>query len=257
MPKVSKDGVALYYQEAGGGLPVVFIHGATCDHTFMQPQFDYFQKEHRVVSLDLRGHGLSGKPRQKYTIAGFAHDVAWLCGQLGLERVAVAGHSLGGSVALQMAVDFPDLVSAVAALDSTVIASRERLEKILPPLLRKLKGPDYLKAFCRHFGAAFEAFDDPNRKEAILEKMCQAPQHVIVSLFEELIAWDGVEAAAVVKAPFLYMAASTFRTDLNLLKELCPHLITAQVVASGHFLQMEVPQQVNPMLEHFFRCVKV
>jgi len=255
MPKASRDGVWLYYQEAGSGPgAMVFIHGATCDHTFLQPQYDHFRNTHRVLALDLRGHGQSDKPRQKYTMAGFAQDVAWLCQELGIKKAALVGHSLGGTVALKLAGLFPELVSAVAALDSTVISSRERLEKILPALLARLRQPDYLAAFCTYFEAAFEPADDLQRKAAILEKMCAAPQHVIISLFEEFMAWDGVEAVKDLKAPFLYIAATRWRTDQNLLKELCPQLIAAQVVAAGHFLQLEVPEQVNPMLARFFNC---
>ena len=94
--------------------------------------------------------------------------------------------------------------------------------------------------------------DDPGRKTAILDTMCSAPQYVMISLFEEFAVWDGAEIAAGLKVPYLYIAASVFRTDLNILREICPRLTTAQVVGSGHFVTLEVPQQVNPMLERFF-----
>jgi pimeloyl-ACP methyl ester carboxylesterase len=58
-------------------------------------QFDYFGRTHRVVAVDLRGHGASDKPMREYTVAGFADDLAWLCDQLGVVKPVVVGHSMG------------------------------------------------------------------------------------------------------------------------------------------------------------------
>jgi pimeloyl-ACP methyl ester carboxylesterase len=63
MRRLRRDGVALFYDEAGGGeLPLVFVHGWCCDHTYFAPQFEHFRRKHRVVAVDLRGHGQSDKP---------------------------------------------------------------------------------------------------------------------------------------------------------------------------------------------------
>src|SRR5437867_11077651 len=83
----TRDGVRLAFAETGSGPPpIVLVHGWTCDHTYFAPQRDYFSKRHRVVSVDLRGHGQSDKPKDTYTIAGFADDVAWLCRELALAK---------------------------------------------------------------------------------------------------------------------------------------------------------------------------
>ena len=58
MSQVRRNGIALFYQEAGGGeLPLVFVHGWCCDHTYFASQFEHFRRKHRVVTVDLRGHG--------------------------------------------------------------------------------------------------------------------------------------------------------------------------------------------------------
>ena len=100
----SRDGVALAYDEAGhGDPPLLLVHCWTCDHTFFAPQFHYFRRTHRVVAVDLRGHGASDKPGQDYTVAGFVDDLVWLCGQLELTKPVVIGHSMGGNIALELA----------------------------------------------------------------------------------------------------------------------------------------------------------
>ncbi|HEY8885813.1 MAG TPA: alpha/beta hydrolase [Chloroflexota bacterium] len=82
-----RTGVKLAYQDEGSGDPAfVFIHGWTCNRSYFNPQHDRFKANHRVVSVDLRGHGEGDKPKEAYPISQNADDVAWLIGQLGLDR---------------------------------------------------------------------------------------------------------------------------------------------------------------------------
>jgi len=68
-----------------------------------------------VISVYLRGHGDSDKPQTPYTVCGFADDVAWLCGELGVAKPIVIGHSMGGMTALEIAARYPELPSAIVA----------------------------------------------------------------------------------------------------------------------------------------------
>src|SRR5207245_8301950 len=98
MPTIDRDGVKLFYEASGSGdPPFVFVHGWTCNHTHFAPQIEHFAKDHRVVAVDLRGHGASGAPTQPYTVAAFADDVVWLCDALRIERPVLVGHSMGGT----------------------------------------------------------------------------------------------------------------------------------------------------------------
>src|SRR5437588_6126877 len=103
MQKLIRDGIALVYEEAGRRPPMLFVHCWCCDHGYMTPQFKRFRRVHRVIAVDLRGHGESDKPQQDYTLAGCADDLAWLCGQLRVEKSVVVGHSMGGNVAFELA----------------------------------------------------------------------------------------------------------------------------------------------------------
>lgn len=95
-----RDGVKLhYYEEGQGNPPLLFVHGSGCDHTDFAPQIAHFRHRHRVVAVDLRGHGRSDTPSGGYTIPDFADDIAWLCAALPLERPVVIGHSMGGQIA--------------------------------------------------------------------------------------------------------------------------------------------------------------
>jgi pimeloyl-ACP methyl ester carboxylesterase len=256
VPHLQRDGRSLFYREEGeGDPPVVLVHGWCCDHTYLLPQLAHLARRHRVIALDLLGHGRSDKPEQPYPISGFADDVAWAAGQLGLDRPIVIGHSMGGATALELSARHPDVPGAIALLDSTVTMWPERRAQ-LESLLPALRSSGYRDAMARALEGFFQPWDDADRKARIIQAMTSAPQHVIAGAWAGLLAWDGPAAAAGCRVPALYVAAATLRTDLEQLRRLCPPLLTAQVVAAGHFLQLEVPDQVNAMLDRFIAVAR-
>ncbi len=133
MPRLIRDDVALAYEDSGAGArTVVLLHAWGGNRTWMRHQFEYLRRRHRVVSVDLRGFGESDRPDQAYSVAGFADDVAWMVEQLGLERPALVGHSMGGSVALEAAARHDGLASAVVILESLVVAPPELVAGFRP-----------------------------------------------------------------------------------------------------------------------------
>ena len=85
----------------GRGAPaLVFIHGWSCDRTYWRGQVDAFSQTFRVVAVDLADHGESGTGRQVWTIGAFGEDVAACVSKLGLQRIILIGHSMGGDVIL-------------------------------------------------------------------------------------------------------------------------------------------------------------
>jgi pimeloyl-ACP methyl ester carboxylesterase len=208
MRRLRRDGVALFYDEAGGGeLPLVFVHGWCCDHTYFAPQFEHFRRKHRVVAADLRGHGQSDKPHQNYTMEAFVDDVAWMCDQLGIGKPVVIGHSMGGIVAFDLACRYPTLPSAIVMLDAAVVLPGGA-RAAAPHLVEELRAPDYREKL-RQFVAntLFIPTDDQQRKERILQDMSSAPQHIMVSAMENLRNYDAATVAEGCAVPALYIAA--------------------------------------------------
>ncbi|RIK35399.1 MAG: alpha/beta hydrolase [Chloroflexi bacterium] len=252
MQHLARDGVRLAYTESGSGSPpLLLVHGWTCDHTYFAPQAEHFSRSHRVVSVDLRGHGASDKPEQEYTMAAFADDLRWMCEQLGVERPVVVGHSMGGVIAFEMAARYPDIVGAVVAVDSPIVPP-DALAAQIPGLVEGLKSPAY-RDVSRGFvsGGLFLPTDDPERKARIVEAMAAAPQHVMASAMECIFTCDTSAAVASCKAPALLINAAVPLADLARLQQLCPHIMIGQTVGAGHFNQLEVPDQVNAMIERF------
>ncbi len=255
MRQLELDGVALSYEEAGEGeSPVLLVHGWCCDHTYFAPQLERFaERGHRVVAVDLRGHGESDEPHQRYAMQDFADDLAWMCQRLELAKPVVVGHSMGGIVAFDLAARYPDMTSGVVMLDAAVVLP-SAARAAIPDLLEELRGAGYREAL-RDLAAnsLFISTDDQERKKRILESMSSTPQHVVVSAFEGLRDYDPTEATGGLAIPAVYIAADELqpRSDMMRVHELAPQILYGKTVGSGHFCQLEVPEQVNAMIDRF------
>jgi 3-oxoadipate enol-lactonase len=109
-----RGGIALDYSDEGQGVPLVLIHGFANDRTLWQPQVDALRARYRVIAPSLRGFGESsdtdGSP---VSMDAYAQDVVGLLEHLGIDAAVVGGISLGGYVALAMAVSHPRRVRAL------------------------------------------------------------------------------------------------------------------------------------------------
>lgn len=252
MAILNRDGVKLFVEEAGTGVPpMLLVHGWTCDHTYMAPQFDYFHHTRRVVAVDLRGHGQSDKPQQAYTMHTFADDLVWVCDQLGIRKPVIVGHSMGGVIAVELAVSVPGLPAAVVTLDSPLVPP-QALSDTVAPVQQALWGPNY-REVQRQFVSDFMFLptDDPQRKAQIVATMSSSPQHVMASAFENVLRCDTAAALAQCPVPLLVLLAAQPLSDVARLRELNPRVVIGQTVGAGHFHQLEVPEQVNAMIERF------
>jgi pimeloyl-ACP methyl ester carboxylesterase len=252
MPFLARDSVELYYEELGSGSPpVVLIHGMCCDARHMNPLAAHFASGHRVIAPDLRGHGRSAAPVGDYTIEGFAVDIAWLCGELGLVSPVVIGHSMGGAIALEVTARHPDLVGAIVLLDSAVLPAPDAWARARPVL--EALGTDEADRVFRDFldRSFFRPDDRSSLKDSVIADMLAAPAHVRDSVFANVTCWDSDAAAGGCQVPVLYIGATRPRANVPRFRELAPQLVFAQVVCSGHFVQLEVPEQVNAMVERF------
>jgi pimeloyl-ACP methyl ester carboxylesterase len=111
-------GVRVHYQERGNGTPLILIHGYTSSNYSWKDVFEPLSKTFRVISLDLKGFGFSGKPDGDYTRRAQAIFVMQLLDRLGIDKAWFAGSSMGGEVALNIAITNPQRVSGLILIDS-------------------------------------------------------------------------------------------------------------------------------------------
>jgi pimeloyl-ACP methyl ester carboxylesterase len=250
MARLDRNGVGLFYEEAGiGGPPMLLVHGFLGHRSHLAPQFDYFSRGHRTVVVDRRGYGDSDAPDQAYTMCSSADDLVWLCSALGLYKPLLVQHSLD-KIAFDLAARYPELLGGLVLLDTPTFAPAP-VEDGFRQLARGLRSPDYRRVVHDTAGSiAFAPTDDPRRKARLLEAMMRLPQHVIASELEGYLDYDAASAAGACRLPMLHINA-WFPADVARLRALCPQLMTGQVVGAGHFAQLEVPDQVNAMIERF------
>ncbi len=110
--------IDLYYEIHGRGESVVFIHGLGSSSRDWAFQKEYFSKEYQVIAYDVRGHGQSDKPRGPYSVTMFAADLAGLLSKLEVKNAHIVGLSMGGWIAFQFAVDFPEYVKSLTIVNS-------------------------------------------------------------------------------------------------------------------------------------------
>ena len=251
MPTIAHNGTKLAFEDRGAGRPAfVFVHGTSCDRSFFAPQAEHFARQHRVVSVDLRGHGESDKPSGPYPIAAYADDLAFLIEQQGLGKVVAVGHSMGGMIVLQLAAAHPNCVAAIVMVDSTVVYSPER-RSLVEAVAAGIEAGDHEPR-----GQWIESMLLPNSDRHLVEKvmtvMLAAPPHV-AAVIRCALEFDGQAAAALCKVPALHLAASPPRMLPQSITERLSNVVSGCTVGAGHFNQLEVPDQVNAMIEAFLR----
>jgi pimeloyl-ACP methyl ester carboxylesterase len=252
MPEITRNGVGLHYEEAGsGGPPLLFVHGFGGSTSHFAPQLEHFRRRHRVVALDRRGYGRSDKPEGPYTIPAIAEEVAWTARELGLHKPVLVVHSMG-VIGLDLVSQHPELASALVVLDAPLFPPSP-VRGMFEELLAGLRTPAYrevIEGVCSRL--IFLPTDDEERRRQLHAGIIETPQSILVSTWEHFLAYDPAPAALRCKLPLLYVNA-VMPFDEGRLRELCPRIQIGRTVGAGHLHQVEVPEQVNAMIEQFLR----
>lgn len=253
--KLSRDDIALGYEEAGAGdPPLLLIHGWGTDRSIFGPLIRATSEAHRVVAVDLRGYGESDAPVQDYDVEAYADDVAWMASDLGLVRPVVIGHSLGGFVALELASRLD--VQAAVILESPVAAPPE-MAAAIQPAIDRLETDAYQTTAGMVLGMMLGPHFDAGERARMIAYTQALPQHVLARTLRASVAYDNQNAAARVRCPILYVGTSSPYADIARFRELCPQLVTGQLVGCGHYFPLEVPDQLNPMIRRFLHTLTI
>lgn len=142
MPYLQLGDVRLFFTDDGAGEPpLLLVHGYTADSHDWSWQIPQFLPDHRVIAVDLRGHGASSAPADGYTTGQLAEDLVRLLDHLGVEQVVALGHSMGANVVSALAVEHPRRVAALVAVDPAYLVDDEAASA-LAQLLEALDDAD-------------------------------------------------------------------------------------------------------------------
>ena len=254
MGTIVHKGIKLAYDDQGAGKPAfVFVHGWTCNRSFFAPQAAYFARRHRVVSVDLRGHGESDKPQGPYHHPLYADDIAYIIDHLQLGKVVAVGHSMGGSIVLQLADSYPDHVAAIVMMDPDPFVFPSEVRTGLEAVIKAIEAGNQEPRRQLIETQMFLPTSDRKLVEDVTAAMMAAPSHVAASALRGILKFDGKTVAAQCKVPALHLATTNPSNPPHLMSQWLPNVVNGWAVGAGHVLQLEVPDQVNAMIEDFLR----
>jgi pimeloyl-ACP methyl ester carboxylesterase len=247
--RLHRDGLALGYEESGAGEPsLLLVHGWGTRRGVFEPLVRTFSDTHRVVAVDLRGHGESDASVENVSVETFAEDAAWLASALDLLRPVIIGHSLGGLVALEFASRFD---ARAAILLECHVAAPPSVAAALEPAIARLETAEYRVTAGALLGLLLGERFDPALRAEMIAYARSLPQRVLSQTLRAALAYDGETAAARIRCPILYVGSPTPYANLPRFRELCPELATAELVDCGHYFPLEVPEQLHPVLRRF------
>jgi pimeloyl-ACP methyl ester carboxylesterase len=184
------DGLSIVCEVRGkGDTALVFLHGWCGDREYWKHQVDQFAADYRVVALDQAGHGESGKDRKAWTVSGLAGDVEAVVKALGLKRVILVGHSMGGPVALVAGKRMPGMVVAVVGVDTLQNAEAATPEEAKKRLLEAFD-KDFKGTLRSGFNGLLAEKTDPRLKEWIAARAEAQDQKMALGLMRDFFALD-------------------------------------------------------------------
>jgi pimeloyl-ACP methyl ester carboxylesterase len=225
----------------------VLVHGWSCDRSYWRGQVDALASRHRLVTLDLGGHGESGRQRAHWTIDAFGADVAAVVDVLDLPAAILVGHSMGGNVVVAAAPHLGERVLGLVWVDTyrelasfpSAVAVAGRVAQFQADFAPQVR------AFVRRL---FAPRANPVLVERVAEAMASAPPDIALAALEA--AWnDGRGIVAALRALHLPLVAINPADPLTDSASLSGHGIAVlQMPGVDHFPMLEKPEAFNACL---------
>jgi len=243
----SADGSRIHFSVAGqGDIALVFIPCWTCDESFWDQQIAYFSSRYQVVTLDLAGHGQSGSQRNRYTMEAFGQDVVAVADKIGLKRIVLIGHSMGGPVALTAAQELTNRVVGIVGVDTFYTPfvypkTKEQIDAFVKPFR-----DDFVGASTGMVKSMFPPQSDPALVHKTVDYFSKVNRDLGISAMHELFVWSAMHRNA---------ALNQFDDKLRNInadpesknKPANPGVVLIPGV--GHFIAQEKPDAFNRALD--------
>jgi pimeloyl-ACP methyl ester carboxylesterase len=247
------DGVPIHYEVKGKGEPaLVFIHCWSCDRNLWENQVPVFSKNHRVVTIDLPGHGESGKGRSNWSIESYGEDVNRVVTKLGLKRVVLIGSSMGGPVALEAARRMPERVVAIVPVDTLQNVDRMMTEQV-EAMVKQIQS-DYKAEITKFANQYLFAPSTPTSvRERVLSKAIAMPPEIGLPILKAAALYNPVPALESIKAPIRAINSDLYPTNLEGLRKHAPQFEAVIIKGVGHYPMLEDPVRFNELLAGVLR----
>ena len=260
MPSFRSNGAKLYYVVDGGGdEAVVMLHCMPTDHRIWMNQVFYLSPNFKTVALDFRGLGLSEKVVEPCTMMSLAEDVSNLMIEEQIERAIIMGVSIGGSVALQFAVRFPEKVRALVLSGTSYNSKDPRHQERFGGRIAGYSSADPASYYASHLKALFsDEYASSEVGKSVIQSYTDRSDQIdfrsVVRLFEALKEND-LESSQIssIRAPTLVIAGEKDQSlpTCRLIADRISGSKLVTVMGAGHAVNLENPVQYNLALGNF------
>ncbi|MHC4725292.1 MAG: alpha/beta fold hydrolase [Planctomycetota bacterium] len=249
----SFDGVKISYDVQGEGEPVlVFVHGWSCSKEYWKEQVAHFAKKHKVVTIDLAGHGQSGLSRKEYTLEAFGKDVAAVAEKLNLNRIILVGHSIGGFVVVEAARQMPGRVVCVVGADEFHDIEKGFTEEDIKGLIAMIE-PDFVKGTQSFVRGMFPPDADPELVDWVVSDMSSADSEIGINVFRNLGNYDLKNAIQEIEVPVYSISSDLWPMNVDGNKKYVKSFKLKMMKGIGHFVMLEDPEKFNKLLEEVIK----
>jgi len=268
---VTVEGDPVNVIELGEGPPMVFVHGLSGSWPNWLEQLPVLAAQHRVVAIDLPGFGSSPMPSREISISGYARLLDRLLGQLGIDAAAVVGNSMGGFIAAELAIAFPQRVERLVLISAAGISTHgdPRTARAIPSLRRAQRilaatgawvasKSDTVARRARLRQATLGVVvRHPSRLPAALaaEQLRGAGKPGFLEALEAILDYDFRERLPEIACPTLIVWGDSDRLinvrDADVFAELIPDSRKVIFEDTGHMAMLERPAAFNALLEDF------
>lgn len=254
------NGTRLYYEIAGTGHAMVFVHGFTFDTRMWDDQFEHFAGQFQVVRYDVRGFGKSAVPTEE--LYSHVEDLKALLDYLEIKRSYLVGQSMGGAIAIDFTLTYPEYVDALVLIDAFlpgVEGSAEegaRIELIWEEA-RRGGIPAAKVSWLTH-----PFFTPAQRRPAVVARLAQIVEeysgwHFVNNDNEHALDPPAMKRLREITIPTLAMVGQydipRFLNMTDLISQEVPHAQKNVIPNVGHMSNMEAPAEVNRAIHEFFK----
>lgn len=255
-------GVTLSYVESGNrqGTTIIFLHGFTDSWRSYEKVIPLLPTDLHTISITHRGHGNSSKPEAGYAIKDFAGDVAAFIKSKGLGPCIIVGHSLGGLITQQFALDHPDLTKAIVIVSSDAGFGNNPGLPEFRDEINKLRGSvDYAFADAFQKSTIVKPVDSAYIVQCVNESM-KVPLRVWKDIINEIIKVDFSNQLYKINVPALILWGSKdlicSLDDQKLMKEKIKNSTLHIYEGTGHALHWEDPERFADDIVKFVNSLK-